>query len=134
MSDKTTDQVNNRPSNHTTDQVSNQMTGQENNQPTNKVKDKSNKYKQILVFCSTPRYLKDLLNHSGYKDRKRFRLNHIQPLIEGGLLSMIFPEKPKHRKQKYVTTEKGMNLIQHQKIDAYPEEKIIIKNKEKHHE
>ena len=50
------------------------------------------------------------MNHLGHKDRQKLRLNHIKPLLDEGLLSMTFPDKPNHQEQKYITTEKGKEL------------------------
>jgi len=36
---------------------------------------------------------------------------HITPLLEKGLLAMTLPDKPKSKKQKYVTTEKGSQKL-----------------------
>ena len=51
--------------------------------------------------------MKEIMTHSEYKNLKKFRLNHIKPLLEEGWLSMTFPDNPNHQDQKYVTTEKG---------------------------
>ena len=65
------------------------------------------KQKQILDFCHIPHDMKEIMNHLGYKNRKKFRLNHVKPLIEEGWLSMTFPDNPNHQGQKYITTDKG---------------------------
>jgi ATP-dependent DNA helicase RecG len=66
--------------------------------------------KQILDFCHISRDMKEIMSHLGYKHRQNFRLHHIKPMLEEGLLSMTFPENPNHQEQKYITTEKGKEL------------------------
>jgi len=51
------------------------------------------------------------MNYLGYKHRYKFQLNYIKPLLEEGLLSMTFPDNPKHQNQKYITTEKGKETL-----------------------
>ena len=35
----------------------------------------------------------------------------IYPAIEQGLVAMLYPDKPKHPKQKYYLTEKGRTVL-----------------------
>jgi len=55
--------------------------------------------------------MKDIMNLLGHKHKQTFRLNYIKPLLEEGLLSMIFPDNPNHQNQKYITTEKGKETL-----------------------
>ena len=129
--DQVTDQV--------TDQATDQATDIETDKETDKVTDKETdkeaelviKYNQILAYCSISRNLKDIMNYLGYRHKYFFLLNHIQPIIEKGMLAMVFPDKPKHRKQKYITTEKGKSLIQLKNLESAPEENIIFKEQRK---
>ena len=68
---------------------------------------KGAKQKQILVFCSNPQDMKEIMIQIEYKNRYKFRLNYIKPMLEEGLLSMTFPDNPNHQDQKYITTKKG---------------------------
>jgi len=79
--------------------------------PRKRPQEKNLKKKQILEFCYIPRNMIEIMTHFGYRHKHTFRQNHIQPLLEEGLLSMTIPENPKHRKQKYITTEKGKATI-----------------------
>ncbi|MFZ4616717.1 MAG: Fic family protein [Rectinemataceae bacterium] len=47
------------------------------------------------------------MEHLGLKHREHFRLDILQPLIEGGLLDLTIPDKPKSPKQNYVTRPKA---------------------------
>lgn len=40
------------------------------------------------------------------KDRVNFLYKYLTPALEEGLVSMKYPDNPKHPKQKYMLTEK----------------------------
>lgn len=50
----------------------------------------------------------DLLN---LKDRRNFLDNYLNPAIVAGLVEPLYPDRPKHPKQKYRLTEKGKVLL-----------------------
>ena len=41
-------------------------------------------------------------------DRKNFLANYLNPAIAGGWVTMLFPDSPRHPRQKYLPTVKGM--------------------------
>ena len=55
----------------------------------------------IIAFCSTPRSMTEIMEHIGYKHRHNVKHRYIDPLIEGGFITMTIPEKPNSRNQKY---------------------------------
>jgi hypothetical protein len=55
--------------------------------------------------------MKDIMTLLGHKHKQTFRLNHIKPMLEDGMLSMTFPDNPNHQNQKYITTEKGKTVL-----------------------
>ena len=67
--------------------------------------------KGILEFCLQARKITDLQAKFGYSDRTYFRNNHIQPLLDDGVLEMTIPDKPTSSQQKYRTTAKGLKLL-----------------------
>ena len=67
--------------------------------------------KAILEFCLQARKITDLQTKFGYSDRTYFRNNHIQPLLDDGVLEMTIPDKPTSSQQKYRTTAKGLKLL-----------------------
>jgi ATP-dependent DNA helicase RecG len=67
--------------------------------------------KKILLFCSSERYLIEILNETGTVDRTKFRRKYITPLLNEGLLAMTVPDKPNSRLQRYYTTKKGKELL-----------------------
>ena len=57
---------------------------------------------EIMVFCSTPQSMAEIMEHLGLKHRYNVKHRYIDPLIKGGFLVMTIPEKPNSRSQKYV--------------------------------
>ena len=45
------------------------------------------------------------------KDRENFLNNHLNPSISNGYVEPLYPDSPKHPKQKYRLTEKGKALL-----------------------
>lgn len=45
------------------------------------------------------------------KNRSYFSKEYLKPAIEIGLLESIYPEQPKHPRQKYRLTDKGKDLL-----------------------
>ena len=48
---------------------------------------------EIMLFCSTPRSMAEIMEHIGLKHRYNVKHRYIDPLIEGGFLVMTIPEK-----------------------------------------
>lgn len=49
--------------------------------------------------------LKDIMAKMGIKHRPTFRENYLNPALEEGAIERLYPEQPKHPKQKYRLTE-----------------------------
>ena len=45
------------------------------------------------------------------KNRENFLDNYLNPSMETGLVEPLYPDQPKHPKQKYRLTEKGKNML-----------------------
>lgn len=45
------------------------------------------------------------------KDRKNFLNTYLNPSMNANLVEFLYPEQPKHPKQKYRLTEKGKALL-----------------------
>ena len=56
--------------------------------------------------------VKELMEQMELNDRKNFLNNHLNPSIEAGLVEPLYPNQPKHPRQKYRLTEQGKALLQ----------------------
>lgn len=52
----------------------------------------------------------DLLNAIGLKDRHSFLDVYLTPAIQAGLVRMLYPNSPRHPRQRYLLTVKGQGL------------------------
>ena len=56
--------------------------------------------------------VKELLQAFRLKDRENFLHLYLNPAMGEGLVRQLFPEKPRHPRQKYLLTVRGMALYQ----------------------
>ena len=63
--------------------------------------------RRIIDACDVPRSLVDLTERAGVTHRTFFRRNHLQPLVEAGIVRMTNPDKQNAANQRYVLTEAG---------------------------
>ena len=56
--------------------------------------------------------LKEMMGMMELKDRENFLSNYLNPSMEAGLVEPLYPDQPKHPKQKYRLTEQGKALLQ----------------------
>ncbi len=52
---------------------------------------------------------------SRIKDRQHFRKRYLEPLLAAGWIEMTIPDKPRSSKQKYRTTERGLEMLRKRK-------------------
>ena len=52
---------------------------------------------------------------SRIKDREHFRKRYLEPMLASGWLEMTIPDKPRSSKQKYRTTELGLEILRKRK-------------------
>ena len=55
--------------------------------------------------------IKDILSAIGLKGRDNFLNLYLNPAIENGFVRLLYPDSPRHPRQKYVLTVKGMMLF-----------------------
>ena len=55
--------------------------------------------------------IKDMLCAMNLKDRENFMENYLSPAIKDGFIVMLYPDNPKHPRQKYLLTEKGLAIL-----------------------
>ena len=68
--------------------------------------------KKVLNLSINPIIISELMKEFDWTNRTKFRSKYINPLIELNLITMTIPGKPKSSKQKYITTEKGKELLE----------------------
>ena len=51
-----------------------------------------------------------MLEGVGLKDRMNFLEYNLNPAISEGFVRLLYPDKPRHPRQKYLLTEKGLAL------------------------
>lgn len=54
--------------------------------------------------------IKQMLSAVGLKDRKNFIEYSLNPAIQQGFVTMLYPDKPRHPRQRYLLTVKGLAL------------------------
>lgn len=58
--------------------------------------------------------VKEIMELMLLKDRKSFLYGYLYPAIESGFVELLYPENPKHPRQKYRLTDKGKELLNQQ--------------------
>jgi fido (protein-threonine AMPylation protein) len=61
--------------------------------------------------------VKELMEAIGLKQRRNFMVNYIEPSIKDGLVTLLYPESPRHPRQKYKLTVKGLATYQELESD-----------------
>lgn len=55
--------------------------------------------------------VKDMMNGMGLKHRPNFLEQFLTPAISAGFVRMLYPDSPRHPRQKYLLTVKGIGLF-----------------------
>jgi len=67
----------------------------------------------IKAIGSEQRSIKEMLSILGLKDRKNFIELFLNPAITEGYVRLLYPDKPRHPRQKYLLTAKGTMQLNH---------------------
>ena len=54
--------------------------------------------------------VREMLHAVGLKDRMNFLEYSLNPAINEGFVTLLYPDKPRHPRQKYLLTVKGLAL------------------------
>ena len=54
--------------------------------------------------------VKNLMSAVGLKNRENFMDNYLNPAIEDGYVRLLYPNSPRHPRQRYLLTVKGLTL------------------------
>lgn len=100
--------------------------------PTSSLHNEGNKFytdndniKRVVNALGTQQMsVKELLVAVNLKDRKNFIEYSLNPAMKEGFVRMLYPENPKHPRQKYILTVKGIGLF-HETLTSTP---ITINN------
>ena len=55
--------------------------------------------------------IKEIMSKIELKHRPTFMENYLNPAIENGFVRLLYPDSPRHPRQKYLLTVKGMMLL-----------------------
>ena len=64
----------------------------------------------VLVIGQEERSVREMMEAAGLKDRKNFLEYSLAPAITEGLIRMKYPDSPRHPRQKYLLTVKGLTV------------------------
>lgn len=64
--------------------------------------------KLILAIGDVEMSVKEMLTALELKERKSFISLYLNPAINEGYVSMLYPDSPRHPRQKYLLTVKGL--------------------------
>ena len=67
--------------------------------------------KLILAVDEKELSVKEIMDSLGLKDRKNVLNLYLNPAIQEGFVRMFYPQSPRHPRQKYLLTVKGMALF-----------------------
>ena len=59
--------------------------------------------KELLAFCQEPRTRKEIIEYLNISSAQYALRKYLDPLVKCGAIQLTIPEKPKSRKQKYMT-------------------------------
>lgn len=59
--------------------------------------------------------VKEIMNSLNLRDRKNVLNIYLNPAIEGGYIQMLYPHSPRHPRQRYLLTVKGLALLNRNK-------------------
>ena len=54
--------------------------------------------------------VKEMMSAAELKNRENFMDNYLNPAIENGYVRLLYPNSPRHPRQKYLLTVKGLTL------------------------
>lgn len=74
-------------------------------------KNLTNEEMQLLLFCTEPKQINEIMQKLNWSDRTKFRRKFLKPLLERNMIEMTIPEKPNSSKQSYVITLIGKKSI-----------------------
>ena len=71
------------------------------------ITEKENIKRLIVVVGEQKMSVKEMMEATGLKDRKNFLEYTLNPAINEGWVRMLYPDSPRHPRQRYLLTAKG---------------------------
>ena len=68
--------------------------------------------KLVLAIGNNSCSVKTMMEQLKLSDRKNFLNNYLNPAIKDGFVRLLYPESPRHLRQKYLLTVKGLAAYQ----------------------
>ena len=66
----------------------------------------------VALIGQEEKSISELMKALGLKHRPNFIEYHLSPSIQAGFVRMLYPDSPRHPRQKYLLTVKGLALYQ----------------------
>lgn len=94
---------------HALEQVGGYVSGQASGQAREQVREQVQRLVNVIRedACTFP----EILRRLHLKGKSNVIMNFIKPAIEGGYVLREYPDQPKHPKQRYYLSEKGLKLV-----------------------
>lgn len=73
--------------------------------------DNANIIKLVYAINDKQLSVKEMLAEMGLKDRESFLKLYLSPAIGEGFVRMLYPDSPRHPRQKYLLTAKGLAFV-----------------------
>ena len=73
--------------------------------------DNANIKKLVRTIGDKQRSIREILELLNLKDRKNLIEYYVTPACAGGFVTLLYPDKPRHPRQKYILTVKGLALL-----------------------
>ena len=67
--------------------------------------------KLVQIIGEQEMTVKDLMTSIGLKDRENFLNLYLNPAISEGYVRLLYPQSPRHPRQKYLLTAKGLEVL-----------------------
>ena len=64
----------------------------------------------IMAIGDSQLSVKEMMSAAKLKNRENFMDNYLNPAIENGYVRLLYPNSPRHPRQKYLLTVKGLTL------------------------
>ena len=94
---------------NTTSEIKKEQNPTSTRQVPDKLPTSSNEVHSLIkILAEQQLSIKEILAAMNLKDRENFMVNYLNPAIKEGVVVMLYPNSPKHPRQKYLLTDKGL--------------------------